>query len=315
MKKIAVIAFSEEGALLAAKIAEALGGTAWAAKGHAAAGMLEIDEPLLAWTKRRFADSNAVVFVCACGIAVRAVAPCVGSKDRDPAVVVLDDAGRNVIALLSGHIGGANGLAREIADLTGGNAVVTTASDVRGLPAADEWAVKHDCAIEDLYAAKKIASAAIAGEKIGVAVTDRLQPSPWPVTLWLRPRDLVLGVGCKKGIEPRLLMAAVTDFLASTGVSAKSVRTVASIDLKKDEPAIKALADRLGAKLTTYAAYELNAVKGTFFASDKVMEFTGTDNVCERASVIGAQGRLMRGKTVYSGVTLALARCAWGKPS
>jgi len=315
MTKVAVIAFSDEGVALAAKIAEAFGGTAWAAKGHAAAGVLEIEEPLRAWTKDRFADSNAVVFVCACGIAVRAVAPCAKSKAQDPAVVVLDDAGRNVIALLSGHIGGANELTREIANLTGGNAVVTTASDVHGLPAVDEWAVRHGCAIEDPYAAKKVAAAAIAGEKIGVAVTNRLQPSPWPVTLWLRPRDLVLGVGCKKGTEPRLLMAAATDFLAATGVSAKSVCAVASIDLKKDEPAIKALADRLGAELVTYGADELNAVKGTFSASERVMEFTGTDNVCERASVIRAQGRLVRGKTVYSGVTLALARRAGRKPS
>jgi len=309
MTDMSVIAFSDEGAVLAAKIADSLGGTAWASKGHARAGVLEIKEPLSEWTKYRFADSGAIVFVCACGIAVRAIAPCLKSKMLDPAVVALDDAGRDVIALLSGHMGGANELARKIAAITGGNAVITTSTDVHGLPAVDEWAVRHDCAIEDLYRAKKISAAAIAGEKIGVAVTDRLQPAPWPVTLWLRPRNLVLGVGCRKDTDPGLLMAAAADFLAATGVSVKSIRAVASIDIKKDEPAIEELAVRLGAEFVTYTAAELNKARGTFTASEKVLEITGADSVCERAAVLKAQGRLVRGKTAYCGVTLALARC------
>ena len=306
-----VIAFTDEGAVLAAAIAAALGGKAWASAGHAAAaGVCELDSPLSAWTEARFSDSDAIVFVCACGIAVRAIAPCVKSKTQDPAVVVLDDAGRNVIALLSGHIGGANELARRIAALTGGSAVVTTSTDVHGLTAVDEWAVRHGCAIGDLTAAKKISAAAIAGERIGVAVTDRLQPAPWPVTLWLRPRNLVLGVGCKKDTEPRLLEAAVADFFIATGVSKKSVCAVASIDIKKDEPAILSLAASLDAEFATYSADELNEVRGTFASSERVMAATGTDNVCERAAVLKAGGPLMRGKTIYCGVTLALARSA-----
>ena len=313
MNGVSVIAFSDGGAVLAAKLAAAFDGAAWASRGHAAAGVRELDASLSEWTKNRFADSSALVFVCACGIAVRAIAPFVESKTKDPAVVVLDDEGSNVIALLSGHLGGANELARAAAALTGGRAIITTASDVHGLPAVDEWAVKHDCAIEDLYRAKKVAAAAIAGAGIGVAVTDRLQPAPWPVTLWLRPRNLVLGVGCKKDTEPKLLLAAAADFFASTGVSAKSVCAVASIDIKKGEKAIKALAENLGAEFVTYTASELNEAKGTFASSEKVLEVTGTDNVCERAAVLRARGRLVRGKTVYCGATFALARRGAGR--
>ena len=154
------------------------------------------------WAERWFSHAEALVFVCACGIAVRAVAPHVRSKAEDPAVLVLDERGRHVVPILSGHIGGANALARRIAALTGGAAVLTTATDVNGLVAVDEWAVESDCAIENLEAVKQVSSAILEGRPVGVAVTEQEQPAPWPVTLWLRPRRLVLGAGCRKSSDP-----------------------------------------------------------------------------------------------------------------
>ena len=101
---------------------------------------LDSFDDLGVWTGERFADSDALVFIGATGIAVRAIAPHVRDKFSDPAVVSVDEAGQFAVPLLSGHVGGANDLAREVAAAIGARAVVSTSTDVNGLFAVDEWA-------------------------------------------------------------------------------------------------------------------------------------------------------------------------------
>jgi cobalt-precorrin 5A hydrolase len=308
VKKRRIIAFTRAGANLAARLAAKLDAEAWSPSQYAFEGIKSLDCSLHEWTRHCFGDSEALIFLSACGIAVRAVAPCLGDKTSDPAVVVLDDLGRNVISLLSGHLGGANKLAELIASHTGGRAVITTATDVHGLLAADAWAAEHNCAVQNIAAAKAVSAAILEGERIGVAVTEQLQPAPWPITLWLRPRNLVLGVGCKKGADFTEMKKALEDFLEGAGVSPLSLSAVASIDLKAGESAILRLAAEFGVPFRTYGAEELKRVPGRFSASERVLSVTGVDNVCERAAVLCACGPLLRGKTVYKGVTFALAR-------
>lgn len=309
MTVLHAVAFTRDGTELARLIASRLGGRAWAPSRYAGGDVSPLTDSVAAWTRERFSASDALVFVSACGIAVRAVAPCLKDKTRDPAVVCLDDRGKNVISLLSGHLGGANDLARRVAALTGGRAVVTTATDVHEVEAVDVWAKEHDCAIENIGAVKNVSAAALDGEKIGVAVTEMEQPAPWPVTLWLRPRNLALGVGCKRGTALEDLRAALADFLSGAGVSKLSLCALASIDLKKDEPGLADLARELGVPFVTFPAAELAAVPGQFSHSQKVLDVTGVDNVCERAAVLASGfGPLLRGKTRYPGVTFALAR-------
>lgn len=307
--KAAVAAFSEKGVALALRVARILGAEVWAPPRYAREGLRVIEPGLKEWAGARFADCGAIVFVSACGIAVRAIAPFVKSKAEDPAIVVLDEAGENVVSLLSGHLGGANGLAKEIAAMTGGRAIVTTATDVRGVTAVDSWAVANGCAVENVGAIKKISSAALEGREIGVAVTEELQPAPWPVTLWLRPRVLALGVGCKRGVEFDALAEAAEDFLEESGVSPLSLASVASIDIKKDEAAIIKLAEKYKVPFAVYGADELRGARGHFSFSERVEKETGVGCVCERAAVLAADnGVLMRSKTVYPGITLALAK-------
>lgn len=307
--KAAVAAFSEKGMETARAVARLLGADVWVPARYAREGLRVIEPGLNDWAGARFADCDALVFVSACGIAVRAIAPFVRSKAEDPAVVVLDEAGENVVSLLSGHLGGANELAKEIAAAVGGRAVITTATDVRGVTAVDSWAVAHDCAVENVHAVKEISSAALAGREIGVAVTEELTPAPWPVTLWLRPRVLTLGVGCKRGADFQALAEAAEEFLESAGVSALSLAAVASIDIKKDEAAIIKLAEKYKVPFVTYSAEALRGAQGLFSYSKRVEEATGVGCVCERAAVLAAGGgTLMRGKTVYPGMTLALAK-------
>ena len=119
--------------------------------------------PVMQWAREAFADADALLFIGACGIAVRAIAPLCRNKAADPAVLVMDEMGRHVIPILSGHIGGANDLALLLAERTGAEPVLTTATDVRGVPAIDSWAMKNDCAIENKAAIQAVS----AGGKIG----------------------------------------------------------------------------------------------------------------------------------------------------
>ena len=303
-----IAAFTERGVVLALRLAEFLGADVYAPERLAREGVRAIDGSITDWTGRHW--KGALVFVGACGIAVRAIAPHVRSKLNDPAVVVIDEAGKFVIPVLSGHIGGANGLARKIAGFLDAQAVITTATDVNGLVAVDKWAVKHDCAIQNPEAVKHVSSSLLEGRSVGVAVTCEDVPAPFPVTLWLRPRVLVLGAGCNRGVSPEEFSECALDFLAGAGVSVKSLRALASIDLKKDEPAMLAFAQEQGIPFLTFEAGELQALHGNFTASETVRHFTGTDNVCERACVLAAGDGavLLRSKCVYKNATFALAR-------
>ncbi len=262
--------------------------------------------PVMQWAREAFADADALLFIGACGIAVRAIAPLCRDKAADPAVLVMDEMGRHIIPILSGHIGGANDLALLLAERTGAEPVLTTATDVRGVPAIDSWAMKNDCAIENKAAIRAVSAAALAGKSVGVAITEREIRPPFPVTLFLRPRTLTLGVGCKRGTDAAHLEDCFRAFLHENGVSPLSVRAVATIDVKKEEAAILALCEKYRFPLQTYSAAELNAVPGVFAHSDFVMKTVGCGCVCERAAVMTG-GRLLVGKTAMQGVTLALA--------
>ena len=279
-----------------------------------------------------FTGSDALIFIGAAGIAVRTIAPHVVSKTSDPAVIVIDDRGRFVIPVLSGHIGGANDIARGIAGLIGAQPVVTTATDGAGRFSCDAWAVKHDCAISSMAVAKDV-SAAILTHDIPVSSEYELPddlPSglvagsdgelgiyigiykgkPYVSTLRLVPRVVTLGVGCRKGISVQDIMKCVRMVLDSNDIDIRAVGKIASIDVKKDEKGILELAEALGAQTEFYTADELNAVPGEFDESEFVRKTVGTGNVCERAAAL-AGGKLIIKKTAHGGVTVAVSIQDW----
>ena len=334
MQTIGIIAFTKAGCALAKKLADGLGLGSGSVCGPARfADELGIDAygSLDAWTQAHFTTDDALIFVGASGIAVRAIAPHVRDKFSDPAVVSVDEAGRFVVPLLSGHVGGANELAREVAAITGGQAAVSTATDVNGLFAVDEWAARHGFAILERSIAKEISAALLDGRPVGFKSDFELdeKPSgvtegaadigfvvslddsamPFPRTLHLVPRVATVGVGCRKGTDPSALEQAVADALAEANVSAKAVTAIASIDVKKDELAILELASKMGWSPVFYTADELAAVPGEFSSSDFVKRTVGVDNVCERAACASG-GELVLGKQAGGGITVALATVA-----
>ena len=318
MDKVALLAFSEQGYALAEKLAAALGGEA------ARSGQ---PDNLKEWTEKHFADSDGLIYVGACGIAVRAIAPYVQDKTKDPAVVVIDERALHVIPILSGHLGGANDLARRIAGITGSDPVITTATDVNGVFAVDEWAKRQNCALLEKERIVKISGKLLAGGEVAVASAWEISGEPpegvrpaganADVTVDIRrraddalhlvPRICVLGVGCRKGTTAEVLEERFTAFLAETGICAEAICAAATIDLKKEEPGLLDFVKKHEWPLEIYTAGELAEVAGDFTPSAMVEKVTGVDNVCERSAVRAAGGELIARKFAGGGVTFALA--------
>ena len=283
---------------------------------------------LAGWTAQQFAAADALVFVGAAGIAVRAIAPHCQSKATDPAVVVLDECGRFAVPLLSGHLGGANDLACRLAAACGAVPVITTATDANGLFAVDEWAKKQNCAVWEAPRIKLVSGALLAGKTVryaspwaiagtppaGVAEAEKpsgadfaLTMTPQGNALHLIPRIGVLGVGCKRGTTAAQLEAAFAAFCADTNLAPVGITAAASIDLKQNEPGLLEFCRSHGWPVSFYSAAQLRAVPGTFSASRFVQGVTGVDNVCERAAVLASGSTLLLPKYVHTGVTFAAA--------
>jgi cobalt-precorrin 5A hydrolase len=254
--KTAVIAVSAPGGKLAATLTVALpDAEAYVYAPYAAADQHSFQK-LGDAVKELWKTCEGLIFLCASGIAVRAIAPWVASKHTDPAVVVCADTGAFAVSLLSGHEGGANSLAMDAAACIGSVPVITTASE----------------------------------------------SSPG-----ILPRNLVAGIGCRKGVSPEAVRDLVEQVFAENRISPLRIRSVCTIDIKQDEPGLVEFAEALGAPIISFTAEELNALAGDFSASEYVREVTGTDNVCERAAAAGGgKGRLIVRKTARNGVTLAV---------
>ena len=332
--RIRIIAFTGVGRELACGLAATLrmagDEVTVSVPAHLAGNGANAYDSLASWAEAAFSQAEALVFVSACGIAVRAIAPHVRDKYQDPAVVCVDEAGRFAIPLLSGHVGGANDLARRVAQACGGTPVISTATDVHGIFAVDEWAVGQGLAILDREEAKRVSAALLAGETVGLAsdvpiagvlpsglstdgagcatgicISFDERKRPYAHTLRLVPRNLVVGVGCRRGTASAQIAELVDRCLVEAHVDARAVSTLATIDVKADEEGLLTLARERGWALRFRSADELAAVPGTFSSSQFVRQTVGVDNVCERAACACGETLLLP-KRSGGGVTVAL---------
>lgn len=337
---ILLISFTDQGAETARRLAEGLSGT-WVRSSELSVSVSE-------FTRKAFLEKNALVFVGAVGIAVRMIAPYIKDKATDPAVVAVDELGRFAIPLLSGHLGGANELAYAAAKILGAVPVVTTATDLHHAFAVDLFAKENHLAIENMTEAKRVSAAVLAGEAIGffsdfpvegpvpkeltpgrwqkrnIYITQAAEQWPQEITeklqkpraakegvflLRLFPKTAVLGMGCRKGVSREAVLAAAKEAVRKAGISPFSLRCLASIDLKREEPALCFLAEKWKLPFFCFPAKELEQIEGDFSESAFVQEITGVGNVCERAAVAGCgqPSVLLAGKTAVDGVTAAVA--------
>lgn len=344
--KVNIVSFSRRGAALGERLRAGLEEKGWQADTFGKGGYMEgdhkiracqIKEPIGQWTGEHFSRSDALIFVGACGIAVRSIAPFIGHKTTDPAVVVVDERGRFAISLLSGHIGGGNGLAQTAAQIVGAQPVVTTATDLNQVFAVDIFAKKNGCHISDMKYAKEVSARLLEGEKVGFfsdfpwegtlppGLVERRagmdlgigltvftkEKDPFSHTLYLIPRVVTVGIGCRKGISQGAVEAALKKAADQAGIFLDAIGQAASIDLKKEEPGLIGCLKEMDLPFKTFSAGELRAVEGAFTPSSFVSSVTGVDNVCERSAVLASGGGLILRKTAWDGVTVAFAMEGW----
>ena len=370
-------------------------------------GLSYVEQPLTEWTGEQMKKRRSLLFIGACGIAVRAIAPFLTDKLNDVPVLVMDEQGRFVIPVLAGHVGGANELAVSLAERMGSTPVITTATDLNHCFAVDLFARRNALHIVNKDGIAKVSSRILAGEEVTMAVeegylreeaqtlrgrrvsrktnipdgirlvscipefhtdipivmTEVIEDIPAASTeltmnvpavsaesttdapvafsessagipgvtespvdilvapasygqgrlLTLRPKEYVIGIGCKRGKAAEQIDHFMYRVLKESGISMEQVAAFASIDRKKDEEGILWMSSHYGIPFVTYSAEELQQVEGTFHASEFVKSQVGVDNVCERAALrfSGPDGILITGKQAEDGITAAIVKRRW----
>lgn len=257
---------------------------------------------------RLFERSDVFIFVCACGIAVRAAAPYLGTKPDDPAIIVMDDGGRFVIPVLSGHIGSANHIAEILADSLGSTAVITTSEDEAGGFSLESFAAANDLIICDGKAAKEISSAVLHDEKIGffsnykhsglpeeltefgvcrtgICIDANTAVKPFDVTVNLVPKNIVLGIGCKSDTSAEAVESAVTSALDGIGI-----KRISCIAAEGEVPELCSFCEKLGVRFKIYGSAELD----------------GGEAECEQIA-LKSGGKLIIKEKEFDGISIAAA--------
>ncbi|MCG3211468.1 MAG: Siroheme synthase [Anaerolineae bacterium] len=293
-----------------------------------AAGIIGYDTSVRQVLQSAFAEHSALICLMATGIVVRDLAPVLRSKHSDPAVVALDEQGRHAISLLSGHKGGANALAQQVAKALGGLAVLTTASDGQRLPALDllgreaGWQLERPEQLTAVIAAlvngeavavyqnagnddwlpdplppnltryPSLAALAAAAPAAALFITDRIVPARLraaaPKSAIYRPPSLVLGVGCNRGTPAAEILQNVRDALTAAGLSPLSVAAVATIEDKRDEIGLLEMCERQNWPLKIFSRAEIAAIENLPNPSEWAQKALGVAGVAEPAALLAA---------------------------
>jgi cobalt-precorrin 5A hydrolase len=210
-------------------------------------------EPLQHLVNRIFREYDGFIFVMAMGIVVRVIAQHIQDKYTDPAVIVVDDVGRFVISVLSGHEGGANLLAHRVAAILHTDAVITTGTEAQ--------------------------------------------------------KDIIVGIGCKKGISSEAVKQSIFDALQRVNLGLERVRLLSTIEIKSEEPGLLQAAAELGTPLRVVSSKEIATCAKAHGKSNFVKEKIGVWGVCEPAALLsGRKTQLLLKKQRYPGVTIAIAQ-------
>ncbi len=286
--------------------------------------------------RQQFNQYSGHIFIFSSGIAVRLIAPLLNSKLSDPAVLVMDDNGNHVISLISGHLGGANALAKKVAAMVNGKPVITTATDINQLPSIDMLAKSANLFIETPENIKRVNMAFLEGKPVrtqdSTGQLDHLLPQKFRTssdnaqtagadifcsyniqkvsreTFVLRPRILSIGIGCNRGTSHEDIKQFLLRTMNEEGLSTNSIYRFATTDIKKDETGITALSQELNIQIDYYDKNALNSVKTIENPSKMAKKHLGVNSVCEAAAILTANnGKLIVPKKKNKDVTIAVA--------
>ena len=318
--KTAVLAITSGGRQLAQRISAGLKDSQ----------TLLCEEGIARTVRESWKEYEGFIFVMAAGVVVRSIAPLLENKRTDPCVVVCDESGQFVISMLSGHLGGGNALAEEVAKVVGGQAVITTASDILGHTAVDMWARDNALVAENHTVLTTLSSLLVNSGRLRILSDIKLGDLPPDFvqvdescnadlivsasTGWhgisaqfLRPLTLTAGIGCNRGTSSRQIQEALLETLTKHALSFFSINTLASIDLKADEQGLLEFAETKNLPIQFYSSNELNKVAG-LKRSQIVYQSTGAYGVSEPAAILASGGgSLIVEKTKWSDVTVAIA--------
>ena len=313
-----------------------------------------VKEKLSVLTKKLFKEYQYILFIMATGIVVRVIAPYIVSKFNDPAIMVTDEKGKNVISLLSGHMGGANEMTNFISNLINANPVITTATDVNKKSALDLIAKELDAHIDDFRDnVKDVNSMLVNNQEVGIYIDGKYDVDTRGFKILeslenieniekivvitnkkdflnnyinehkrldidkrhleekiikVIPKDLVIGIGCRRNTDSELLKESLYDLLEKYNIDIKSIKEIGSIDIKHDEKAIIDLSKSLSIPFKTISANEISKVDYLFEKSEFVKRNVGVYCVSEPVAYILSKGNLIIEKHKYKGITISVGR-------
>lgn len=331
--KLACLSFSEKGALLGERIKNL--------DGEYSVTHIENRKHnggIKDYLKRNWTSFDGFIFISASGIAVRMINPYIKNKAIDPAIIVVDDYGKYAISLLSGHLGGANEIAIWISEHSNAIPVITTASDNRNIESIDMFAKKNSYYVEDMKSITKLTAMMVNGRKIGLFSEDnriinydnlsilreldkmdgtldgmiivssindiKLQDMPYTI---LRPRNINIGIGCRKGIDKDIILEAIDIALKSKNLSSKSIKSLGTIEVKKDEQGIIETAKHYKCPLKIFTIEEIGRVDHMFEKSQFVKDTIGVYSVSEPSAYL-LGGGLIVSKLKHKGVTISISK-------
>lgn len=331
--KLACLSFSEKGGLLGENI-KGLEGK------HSIIHIenSKYDGGIKEFLKDNWNEFQGFIFISATGIAVRMINPYIRNKAVDPAIVVMDDYGKYSISLLSGHLGGANEIALWISKKINTIPVITTASDSRNIESIDMFAKKNNYYIDDMKSITEITAMMVNHKKIGfytedkniikynnlmiikdlekkdkslngiiiISSKDNIETLNIPYTI-LRPRNINIGIGCRKGIEKDIILEAIDIALKSKNLSPKSINSMGTIEVKKEERGIIKAAKQLNCPLKIFTIEEIGKTDHLFEKSQFVKDTIGVYSVSEPSAYL-LGGELIVNKLKHKGVTISISK-------
>ncbi|MBS4538575.1 cobalt-precorrin 5A hydrolase [Clostridium sp. D2Q-11] len=283
-----------------------------------------------------FEKYDTLLFIMATGVVVRSISKHIKHKTLDPAILVMDEKGRFIISLLSGHIGGANEAAQSLANLIGAQPVITTASDVKGVIPIDMLAIRLKCYIDNMEDAKDITSLLVNEEPVGIEtdisidpeilkgfilknqkefnsikgivnITNKKEVKSSYKSVQLVPQNIVIGIGCRRGISRNKILEAINLSMNDLNLHIKSIKALATIDVKRDEIGILDAAKCLHIPLTIIDRDRIKRIESKFNSSDFVRKTIGVGSVCEPCGyIVSKKGKCLMRKKAYEGITISI---------
>lgn len=280
-----------------------------------------------------FDSYDCIIGIMATGIMIRNICPLIKNKIEDPAVLVMDDQGKHVISLLSGHFGGANDIALKISEISGAEPVITTATDVHGKIGIDSLARKYYLDIDDYKNIKIINSALIDGKKVDLYVPSKfefifkdsvikesynhceslnneLKAVFEEKSIILKPKKIIFGIGARKGVSKIKVQRAINEAAKLLDFSIERIDSIVTAEMKENEQGIVETALDLKVPLEIVTINQIKSLNHPDCSSSEFVESKfGIPGVCEPTALIaaGENSRLILKKKSYNGVTVAAA--------